>query len=204
MGNPERKSDRPELDSVTPLLAPLQALQDLLSVFNDQGVIIGGIAVSLLGVPRYTVDLDAVFLLSFDDLPRLLKEAAQLGIAPRISDAEGFARKNRVLLLRHTASGTDIDLSLGILPFEVEMVERSKVVDLGVIWLRLPTPEDLIIMKAVAHRPKDLADIQAIVASHPTLDKKRIQYWVEQFGEALDLPDLWNKISRLLEINLPV
>jgi predicted nucleotidyltransferase len=103
-----------------------------------------------------------------------------------------------VLLLRHAASGTDIDLSLGILPFEVEMVERSRIVDLGAIQLRLPTPEDLIIMKAVAHRPKDLADIQAIAASHPDLDKARIQFWVEQFGEALDLPDLWKTISRML------
>jgi len=110
----------------------------------------------------------------------------------------GFARKTRVVLLRHTVSGTDIDLSLGILPFEVEMVERSRVVDLGPITLRLPMPEDLIIMKAVAHRPKDLADIQAIAASHPGLDRERIRFWVEQFGEALDLPELWKMISQLL------
>ena len=77
MGNPEGKSDRPAPESLTPLLAPLQALQNLLSAFNDRGVIIGGIAVSLLGTPRYTVDLDAVFLLTFDDLPRLLSEAAK-------------------------------------------------------------------------------------------------------------------------------
>jgi hypothetical protein len=117
MGNLEGKNDRPEPDSLTPFLTPLQALQDLLSTFNDQGVIIGGIAASLLGTHRNTVDLDEVFLLSFDDLPRLLKEAAQRGISPRISDPEGFARKDRVLLLRHCASGTDFDLSPGILPF---------------------------------------------------------------------------------------
>jgi predicted nucleotidyltransferase len=198
MGNLEGKNDRLEADSLTPFLAPLQALQDLLAVFNNQGVIIGGIAASLLGTPRYTVDLDAVFLLKFDDLPQLLQEAARRGIAPRISDPEGFARKNRILLLRHTSSGTDIDLSLGILPFEIEMVQRSKIVDAGMIQLRLPTPEDLIIMKAVAHRPKDLIDIQAIATSNPNLDQKRVQDWIEKFGEALDLPDLWDEIRRLL------
>ena len=198
MGIPEGKSDKSDLESITPLLAPLQALQNLVAVFNNQGVIVGGIAVSLLSYPRYTVDLDAVFLLAFDELPHLLKEAAKLGIEPRVADPTGFARKNRVLLLRHKASGTDIDLSLGILPFEVEMVERSKVVDFGAIQLRLPTPEDLIIMKAVAHRQKDLADIQAIAASHPNLDRARIQFWVEQFGDALDLPELWQTISRML------
>ncbi len=198
MGKAKRKSGQPAPDSVTPLLAPIQALQSLLSRFHERGVIVGGVAASLLGTPRYTVDLDAVFLLNFDDIPRLLTEAGKLGIAPRIADVAGFARKTRVLLLRHTVSGTDIDLSLGILPFEVEMVERSRVVDLGPITLRLPMPEDLIIMKAVAHRPKDLADIQAIAASHPGLDRERIRFWVEQFGEALDLPELWKMISQLL------
>jgi len=198
MGKAKRKSSQPTPESVTPLLAPIQALQSLLSQFNDRGVIIGGVAVSLLGTPRYTVDLDAVFLLGLEDIPRLLAEAAKQGIEPRVSDPIGFARKSRVLLLRHNASGIDIDLSLGILPFEVEMVERSRIVEIGSIKLRLPTPEDLIILKAVAHRPKDLADIQAIAASHPDMDKERIRFWVEQFGEGLDLPNLWNMISPLL------
>jgi len=173
-------------------------LQSLLNKFNDQGVVIGGIAASLLGTPRLTVDLDAVFILSLDQIPGLLREASSLGIEPRIPEAVSFARKNRVLLLRHTESGTDIDLSLGILPFEIEMVERSQIVDLGPIRLRIPTPEDLIIMKAVAHRSKDLEDIRAVAASHPELDQNRIQFWVEQFGEALDLPDLWNEIKKII------
>ena len=92
----------------------------------------------------------------------------------------------------------DIDLSLGILPFEVEMVERSNMVEIGSIKLRLPTPEDLIIMKAIAHRPKDFGDIQAIAVSHPDLDKERIRFWVEQFGDALEWPGLWEEIARLL------
>jgi predicted nucleotidyltransferase len=200
MGDAKRKNDQPEPDlgNLTPLLAPLQALQSLLSEFNDQGVIIGGIAVSLLGTPRYTADIDAVFLLSLSDIPRLLHTASTYGIEPRILDIEIFARKNRVLLLRHTASGIDIDLSLGVLPFEVEMVERSTAVTVGPIKVRLPPPEDLIILKAVAHRPRDLVDIQTIAASHPDIDKGRIQFWVEQFGDALDAPDLWETVSRLL------
>ena len=198
MGKTKRKSSQPATESLTPFLVPIQALQNLLSEFDDQGVIIGGIAASLLGTPRFTADLDAVFLLSFDDLPLLIEKAAAQGIEPRIADLIGFARKSRVLLLRHAASGTDIDLSLGILPFEVEMVERSQMVEIGAIKLRLPTPEDLIIMKAVAHRPKDLADIQAIASNHLHLDKERIRFWVEQFGEALDLPDLWKMIAQLL------
>lgn len=198
MGKAKRKGGQSAPESVTPLLAPLQALQNLVMQFNNRGVIIGGIAASLMGMPRYTVDLDAVFLLNVDDIPRLLQEASTQGIAPRTSDPIEFARKSRVLLLRHVASGTDIDISLGVLPFEIEMVERSKEFEIGPIRLRLPTPEDLIILKAVAHRPKDMEDIQAIADSHPDLDKKRIKLWVDQFGEALDLPKLWGDIEKLL------
>jgi len=198
MGKAKKSGKPPELAVLTPLFEPLAALQRLLNQFDNQGVIIGGIAASLLGQPRFTADLDAVILLSTEDLPKLIEIAAREGMIVRIDGAEAFARKNRVLLLQHEISGIKVDISLGILPFEAEMVERGKEFSVAGLRLRLPTPEDLIIMKAVAHRPKDLADIQAIATSHPNLDKERIRSWVEQFGEALDLPDLWKIISRLV------
>lgn len=198
MGKAKKPVNQSELTGLALLLEPLAALQRLLTHFDSQGVIIGGIAASLLGQPRFTADLDAVILLSINDLPNLIEVAAQEGMVGRIADAEAFARKNRVLLLQHQSSGIKIDISLGILPFEAEMIKRGQEVTVGNIQLRLPTPEDLIIMKAVAHRPKDIADIQAIAASHPSLDKERIRSWVEQFGEALELPNLWKMISQLL------
>jgi hypothetical protein len=197
MGKAKRESREPS-HNITPLLEPITALQRLLDHFNNQGVIIGGIAASLLGKPRLTADLDAVVLLSIQDLPRLIAAAAKQDMIPRIPDAETFARKNRILLLRHQPSGTNVDISLGVLPFEVEMVARSQKVNLENIQLQLPSPEDLIIIKAVAHRPKDLEDIRAIAASHPDLDQEQVRYWVEQFGEALDLSDLWDTIQNLL------
>ena len=198
MGKIKRKGKQSETSAITPLLEPLMAVQKLLEGFNNQGVIIGGIAASLLGKPRFTADLDAVILLTVEELPKLIGMASEQGIVPRIADAETFARKNRVLLLQHHVSGININVSLGLLPFETEMVARSQELKIGGIHLRLPTPEDLIIQKAVADRPQDLADIQAVATSHPNLDKDRIQSWVEQFGAALEIPDLWEKISQLL------
>ncbi len=198
MGKAKKPSDQPTPLVLKPLFESLAALQRLISQYNNRGVIIGGIAASLLGQPRLTADLDAIILLSTEMLPQLIEAAAREGLILRIADAETFARKNRVLLLQHQASGIKVDISLGILPFETEMIERGQEVSVGGLHLRLPTPEDLIIMKAVAHRPKDLSDIQAIAASHPEVDKGRIQFWVKQFGDALDLPDLWESIEKLL------
>ena len=185
-------------EGLSALQSHLTALQRLLSRFGEQGVIIGGIATGFLGRPRLTVDIDAMFLLSVKDIPNLMQAAKQEGIDPRIEAAEAFARKNRVVLLQHTESGIGIDISLGILPFEEEMVQRSIVHKIGSLALRLPTPEDLIILKAVAHRPKDLQDIRDIMISHPTLDQARIERWLKDFGETLDQPDLWERIRALL------
>jgi hypothetical protein len=178
---------------------PLQSLERLLSHFDHQGVVIGGIAVSLLGQARFTEDLDAMVLLSVEEIPHFLKIAQQEGIEPRIPQAEEFARRNRVLLLRHVASQTGIDISLGVLPFEQEMVARSEAHKIDeALSIRLPTPEDLIIMKAIAHRPKDLLDIQGIIQRHPQLDQKRIQNWVTQFADLLERPELWDDIASWL------
>ena len=183
-----------------PLLAPLAATQRLLEHFDNQGAIIGGVAASLLGKPRLTADVDAVLLLSIKDLPLLMEAAVEEGLVPRITDAEDFARRHRILLLRHQESSINVDISLGILPFEVEAVERSTVYQIGSLTIRLPTPEDLIIFKAVAHRPKDLLDIQALVENHPELDRKRIERWVREFARLLEMPEVWDDIALWLQL----
>lgn len=198
MGETQAGRDDPIPQGLTPFLAPLQAFQELLSIAGSRGVIVGGIAASLSGIPRYTVDVDAVILLSVDDLPKLVEQASAVGLNHRISDPISFATRTRVLLLRHTDSKIDVDVSLGALPFEFEMVDRSRVVEVGHLALRIPTPEDLIIMKAVAQRPKDLEDIRAIAEINPDLDHARIRFWVEQFGEILEQPDLWVRILSIL------
>jgi len=59
----------------------------------------------------------------------------------------------------------------------------------------LPTPEDLIVFKAVAHRPQDLLDVQAIVESHPNLDRGRIKRWVRELARLLEMPEVWDDIA---------
>ena len=181
-----------------PLLAPIAAVQRLIAQLNDQGVIIGGVAASLLGQPRLTADADALILLSIEEIPRLLALAQTEGLQPRIANAVEFARRNRVMLLRHEASGIDVDISLGLLPFEIEAVERSKEYQAGALRIRLPTPEDLIILKAVAHRPKDMIDIEAVIAAQEHIDTARIAFWVRQFAELLEVPEIWTDLEKLL------
>ena len=186
-------------DSAIPqtFLAPLYAVQTVLAHFHNRGMVIGGVAVSLLGKERSTADIDALVLLTLDDIPELLAVAAREGLTPRIADVVTFARRSRVVLLQHESSGINVDLSLGALPFEDQAVKRSTVWAEGDLRIPLPTPEDLIILKAVAHRPKDRDDIEGIMTRHPDLDWRRIEHWVRQFAEALEMPELWTDLARL-------
>jgi hypothetical protein len=188
-------------DPLDPLVGPVMAVQHLIDAFDQQGIIIGGIAVSLLGHPRLTADADALLLLPLDQLPKLLKVAQTVGLTPRIPDVMAFAQKSRVVLLKHESSGINVDISLGLLPFELEAVERSELYEAGNLRLRLPTPEDLIILKAVAHRPKDMLDITAVIATHPHLDSSRIAFWVQQFADLLEMPEIWHDVEELLRSN---
>ncbi len=65
--------------------------------------------------------------------------------------------------------------------------------------MRLPTPEDLIILKAVAHRPKDMLDIEAIITTQDNLDTKRIIFWVQQFAELLEMPELLTDLEDMIQ-----
>jgi hypothetical protein len=185
--------------SLEPFRATIEALNRLLEKFDQRGVVIGGIAVGLLGKPRYTADVDAVFLLSIKDVSGFLELARSENIIPRIQNAEDFARKNRVLLLKYEPTETEVDISLGIMPFEEELVKRGVIKSFANISARLPTPEDLIIMKAIAHRPKDLEDIRTIVDKYPNLDQKRIERWVKELAELMETPELWGQVENILK-----
>src|ERR1044071_5918803 len=120
------------------------ALADLMRWITAKeisGVVIGGVAASLLGRPRMTRDIDAIVLGDEMGWEAVIESARPFGIAPRIDDPLEFARRTRVLLLRHLPSSVDIDVSLGALPFEREVVARASMIDAGDIRVWVPAVE---------------------------------------------------------------
>ena len=53
-------------------------------------------------------------------------------------------------------------------------------------------------MKAVAARPKDLIDVDAIIDANPNLEYERIRERVREFAEVLDMPDIFQELDTLL------
>lgn len=179
----------------------LTALADLTEWLEAAGVtamIVGGVAASILGRPRATRDIDTLAVVPDDQWTQLVGSAQAHGILPRIEKPVDFARRTRVLLLRHTESGIDIDVILSGLPFEADAVSRATVHDLGGVRVRLPQVEDLLIMKAIAHRPQDLRDIEGLLDVFPTADVESVRRWIRDFAAAAELPDLPVEFEKLL------
>lgn len=177
------------------------ALTDLLkwiATARIPAMVIGGVAASVLGRPRLTQDIDALAILPEDGWKKAVDSAAEFGIVPRISDALEFARRSRVLLMRHTKSGIDVDITLGGLQFEQSAVENSVVHDIGGLSVRLPRIEDLLVMKAIARRPKDLEDIRGLLAAHPDADLAAVRRWVREFATATGMSDMLAEFERLV------
>jgi hypothetical protein len=200
---PPKRSRSIESQFLSPLLPALRALCELLKKSRKQGIIIGGVASSLLGQARLTIDIDATVMIEDKEVDRFLAQAATLGLAPRIKHPAEFMRRSAMLLLRHDATGIPIDLNQTRIPFEVLAVKRAKMKRRGGINIPVPTPEDLIVMKAIAHRPKDLEDIRGIAESHDSLDRVYLQKHIQEFGNGLDMPALWNEISQLIKKKPP-
>lgn len=176
----------------------MRGLTVWLTVAGVPQAIIGGVAVALVAQARTTHDIDAVIWLDLDRTEEFILSGANYGFVPRLSDVVDFARTNRVILLRHRPTGISIDLSCGALPFESELIKRATTLNVGNVSLRVATPEDLVILKAVAGRPRDLADIESIVNIHPRLDIARIYHWVQEFAEALESPEMVEDLNRIL------
>ncbi len=100
--------------------------------------------------------------------------------------------------MKHVASGIDLDLTFGGLPFEVDAVSNSDRHEIAGLSVRLPRVEDLLIMKAIAHRPKDLQDIEGLLRAHPHADVTRVRQWVREFAAATGMGDMLDEFDKLL------
>ncbi|MCS7178600.1 MAG: hypothetical protein RML46_11560 [Anaerolineae bacterium] len=158
--------------------------------------VIGGVAVQAWGEPRLTLDLDLTVMTPPEGAAALVHRLLERFV-PRVPDPVAFARRTRVVLIR-ASNGCDVDISLGVPGYEEDLIRRA--VDYEVApgqTIRLCSPEDLIIHKAVAGRPQDLVDITGIVYRQgERLDVAYIRRWLKEFAAALEMPEIPERFER--------
>jgi predicted nucleotidyltransferase len=134
-------------------------------------VIIGGIAMVLLGSARLTRDLDVVFAPDGGNLDALGRVLVALDARLREVDEDILfapdtaTLRNVQLLTLETGYGwLDVHRTVDGAPKYEALRRRAERIDLGDFFVLVASPDDLVEMKSAAGRAQDLADIEELEA----------------------------------------
>lgn len=160
---------------------------------------IGGLALQRWGEVRFTRDVDLTLLTGFGGEERFV-DGLLSAFAPRRSDAKAFALQYRVLLLQ-SSSGIGIDVALGGLPFEANLVQRASQFKYeDDCELLTCSAEDLVITKSFANRPQDWIDVEGVVIRQGgRLDRAYVLGELRPLCEAKEDPSILSRIRLLFD-----
>jgi predicted nucleotidyltransferase len=134
----------------------------ILNTLNIRYCLIGGLAVAIHGIPRFTDDLD--FLVGpeirdvFKELENCINEKDGTINYIGAEQADPMGDVIQISLLDN-----HIDLITAKWPHEFAALTRAKSVSYQTITLSVVSPEDLILLKLKAGGPQDLYDVAGIL-----------------------------------------
>lgn len=149
------------------LMPTLFGLAELLEQKGIKYAVMGGLAIRAYAIPRSTEDIDFTLSLDRRRLPELyseletrnysIPEPYRAGWVDQLSAAVPL---KLVKLKRYVGDhAIDVDLFLAETPFQDEVLKRRRLADVKGRQLWLASPEDLVLLKLAADRPRDWIDI---------------------------------------------
>ncbi len=155
-----------------------------------QWYVFGAQAAIVWGSPRLSADVDVTAAIKPETLTDYIDAMSSHGFELAIDDSEFIAR-TRVLPFVHRTSGMPLDVVLAGPGLEEEFLRRAIRVDVDGTPVPVISPEDLIITKILAGRPKDVEDIRSVIHERrASLDEARIREVLRLLEQALGQSDL--------------
>lgn len=154
--------------SEAPDFGPLRLLRTLAHGGVDF-VVVGGVAVVVHALPRYTKDLDITYATDAANLQALERVLTEIGARlrrvdedlPFVADARTL-RQTQILTLETRDGALDLLVDPpGAPPYEV-LRDRADRIELEGAEVRIASIDDLIAMKRAAGRPQDVVDVEAL------------------------------------------
>jgi hypothetical protein len=144
--------------------------------FNEEGIrylVVGGLAMNLLGVPRVTYDIDMLIDLEDDNIQVLMNLMKEWGFKPKVpvnvmdfadreKRDEWIATKNMKAfnLVNAKWALSEIDIIIDAPVTYSEARKNAKKISVQGVSIPVISIDDLIKMKQTAGREMDKADIQ--------------------------------------------
>ncbi len=166
------------------LTKSLRLIGRIMNRLTAQGIIkgyalIGGLSVSVWGLPRGTKDVDLLISLeSIDELTTFCNALEKEGFQPKLH--KGGITDPIPYLVKAFQKDVPIDMIIATKNLEYEAVENAATIDFKDAAIPVISTEYLIVMKLKAGGPRDLLDVQEILQMG-NVDLKLLKALAKQF-----------------------
>jgi hypothetical protein len=172
-------------------MSPVETVfHDFVQLFERLDVpyaVMGGLAVRAHAIPRPTYDVDLAILIDRAKLPSVTAEIRGLGYDVPEAYDRGWVDEVSGLPFIKAATFTEgrsivADIFLAENEFLRSLISRRIRDTVNGFSAWLVTPEDLILLKLISNRPRDLADVADIVTMQRALDTDYLRHWADELG----------------------
>ena len=162
-------------------------------------MVVGGQAVLFYGEPRLTRDIDITLGVDVNHLGEVLVVVQELSLKPLPNEIESFVRETMVLPTLDEHTGIRVDFIFSYTPYETGAIKRAKKVKIMEQEVNFASPEDLIIHKIFAGRPRDTEDVRAVLLKNPDVDIQYIRGWLKEFDESSEEKDFLKTFDGIMK-----
>jgi Nucleotidyl transferase AbiEii toxin, Type IV TA system len=185
--------------SPQPVAELLAQLRRALAALGVRWFLFGAQAAILHGVARLSADVDVTVDLGARSSTELVNGLAEAGFDLLVSDVDRFVETTRVLPFVPRTSRIPVDVVLAGPGLEEQFFRDAEERMVGGTLIPVASAEDLVSMKVLAGRPRDLDDVAAIVhVRRHDLDLDRIRTTLRLLEGALDRRDLVSELEKII------
>lgn len=179
----------------------LRTLEVVSKAFEELRVhyaVMGGIAVRAHGLPRPTYDVDFVISVQQDQLEQIFERLDELGFRIPEIYRQGWVDRVAEMPLVKVETYIDgravaVDIFLAETSFLQSVMSRTQHAIVEGLELTLVSVEDLILLKVLANRLRDRADIADVRLVQGTLDEAYLQQWAKELDIEQRFADVWRE-----------
>lgn len=168
-------------------------LADLGRAFDALGMawyLFGAQAAIVYGVARLTADVDVTVRPPAGPTRDWLTVLERHGFDGRFADP-AFIEQTRVLPVVHRTTGLPVDIVLAGPGLEEEFLRRAVTQSIDGVAVPVVEIADLVVLKILASRAKDLDDVVTLLRIHgESIDARRVRAVLTMLEEALGQSDL--------------
>ena len=167
-----------------------EALREVLAFLATQHVdymVMGGLAVRVLALPRTTLDVDVMVAVDDSEVGHLAEEAAKAGFLVDEAFQRGYVDRLAGLGKFHfqvVLGARSVRVDVFVLGSDYQRVafrrRRLHETDLGPLVVM--SAEDLLLHKLMANRPRDRSDVADLLLVGGALEMAYVRTWADRLG----------------------